>query len=73
MKFSKSQPRRVNAKARSNVATLMKSKRNKVVRINMVQAQVEKVVFIFNFEYRLPLYQEGYHMDCQQSHNAHMA
>jgi hypothetical protein len=65
MKFSKSQPRRVNAKARSNVVTLMKSKRNKVVRINMVQAQVEEVVFIFNLEHRLPLYQEGYHMDCQ--------
>jgi hypothetical protein len=29
--------------------------------------------FIFNLEYRLPLYQEGYHMDCQQSLNAHIA
>ncbi len=37
----------------------------------MVQAQVEEVVYIFNLEYRLPLYQEGYHMDCQQSLNAH--
>jgi hypothetical protein len=51
----------------------MKSKRNKVPRINMVQAQVEEVVFIFNLEYMLPLYQEGYHMDCQQSLNAHIA
>jgi hypothetical protein len=50
MKFSKSQSQRVNAKVRSNVATLMKSKRNKVARINMVQAQVEEVVFIFNLE-----------------------
>jgi hypothetical protein len=73
MKFSKSQPRRVNAKARSNVANLVKSKRNKVARINMVQAQVEEVVFIFNLEYRLSFYQEGYQMNCQQSLNAHVA
>jgi hypothetical protein len=73
VKFSKSQPRRVNAKARSNVATLIKSKRNKVARINMVQAQVEEVIFIFNLEYMLSLYQEGYHMDYQQSINAHIA
>jgi hypothetical protein len=68
----KSQPRRINAKARSNVTTIMKSKRNKVARINLVQAQVEKVVFLFNLEYRLPLYQEGYHMDYQQSLNTHI-
>jgi hypothetical protein len=73
MKFSKSQPRRVNAKARSNVANLVKSKRNKVARINMVQTQVEEVVFIFNLEYRLSLYQEGYQMNYQQSLNAHVA
>jgi hypothetical protein len=65
MKYSKSQPRRVNVKARSNVAILMKLKRNEVVRIQIVQAQVEEIVFIFNLEYRLPLYQEGYHKDCQ--------
>jgi hypothetical protein len=73
MKFSKSQPRRVNAKARSNVANLVKSKRNKVARINMVQTQVEEVVFIFNLEYRLSLYQEEYQMNYQQSLNAHVA
>jgi hypothetical protein len=39
----------------------MKLKRNKVARINMVQAQVEEV-FIFNLEYSLSLYQEGYNM-----------
>jgi hypothetical protein len=39
----------------------------------MVQAQVEEEVFIFNFEYSLSLYQEGYHMNCQQSLNAHIA
>jgi hypothetical protein len=51
----------------------MKSKRNEVERFNIVQAQVKEVIFIFNLEYRLPLYQEGYHMDCQQSLNAHIA
>jgi hypothetical protein len=72
VKFAKSQPRRVNVKAKSNVTTLMKSKRNKMARITMVQAQVE-VIFIFNLEYSLLLYQEGYHMDYQQSLNAHIA
>jgi hypothetical protein len=48
----------------------MKSKRDEVAIINIVQAQVEELYFIFNLEYRLPLYQEGYHMDCQQSLNA---
>jgi hypothetical protein len=39
----------------------------------MVQTQVEEVVFIFNLEYRLSLYQEGYQMNYQQSLNAHVA
>jgi hypothetical protein len=39
----------------------------------LMQDQVEGVYFIFNLEYGLPLYQEGYHMDCQQSLNAHIA
>jgi hypothetical protein len=47
----------------------MKSKGNEVARFNIVQGQAEEVIFIFNLEYRLPLYQEGYHMDCQQSLN----
>jgi hypothetical protein len=50
----------------------MKSKRDEVARFNIMQAQ-DEVVFIFNLEYRLPLYQEGYHIDCQQSLNAHIA
>jgi hypothetical protein len=70
MKYSKSQPLRVNVRARSIVATLMKSKRDEVTRINIVQAQIEELYFIFNLEYKLPLYQEGYHMDYQQSLNA---
>jgi hypothetical protein len=52
VKYSKSQPLKVNAKARSNVATLIKSKRNEVVTINLVQAQVEEIHFLFNVEYR---------------------
>jgi hypothetical protein len=47
------------------MTTLMKSKRNKVARFNVVQAQVKEVIFIFNLEYRLPLYQERYHIDYQ--------
>jgi hypothetical protein len=48
----------------------MKSKRNGMERINIVQPQIEELYFIFNLDYRLPLYQEGYHMDCQQNFNA---
>jgi hypothetical protein len=32
-----------------------------------MQTQVEELYSIFNLEYRSPLYQEGCHMDCQQS------
>jgi hypothetical protein len=39
----------------------------------LMQAQVEGVNFIFNLKYSLPLYQEGYHMDYQQSLNTHIA
>jgi hypothetical protein len=70
VKYSKSQSPRVNAKARSSVKILMKSKRDEVEIINIVQAQIEELYFIFNLDYRLPLYQEGYHMNCQQSLNA---
>jgi hypothetical protein len=48
----------------------MKSMRNKVARINLVQDQVKGLYFIFNLEYRLSLYQEGYHNDYQQNLNA---
>jgi hypothetical protein len=40
-----------------------------VATINIVQAQVKELYFIFNLEYMLPLYQEEYHMDCQQRLN----
>jgi hypothetical protein len=39
----------------------------------LMQAQVKWDDFIFNLEYRLPLYQEGYHMNCQQNLNTHIA
>jgi hypothetical protein len=41
----------------------MKSKGDEVARFNIEQAQVKGVDFIFNLEYRLPLYQEGYYKD----------
>jgi hypothetical protein len=45
-------------------------KQGEVTIINIVQAQVEGLYFIFNLEYRLLLYQEGYHMNYQQNLNA---
>jgi hypothetical protein len=53
------------------MTTLIKSKRDEVARFNIMQAQDEEVIFIFNLEYMLPLYQEGYHLDCQQSQCSH--
>ena len=50
---------RDNAKARSNVATLMKLKRNEVATINIMQAQVEEVHFIFNLEFRYAALSRG--------------
>jgi hypothetical protein len=55
------------------MVTLIKSKRDKVTRFNIMQAQDEEVVFMFNLKYRLLLYQGGYYMDYQQSLNAHIA
>jgi hypothetical protein len=55
------------------MTTLMNLKRDEVARFNIVQARVDEVDYIFNLEYRLSLYQEGYHMDYQQSLNAHIA
>jgi hypothetical protein len=52
LEYSKSQPLRANAEARLNVATFIKSKRNEVTTINLVQAQDEEMYFIINLEYR---------------------
>jgi hypothetical protein len=43
VKYSKSQHLSVNAEARLSVTTLMKSKRDVVATINIVQAQVEEL------------------------------
>jgi hypothetical protein len=48
----------------------MKSKRDVVATINIVQAQVEELCLYLILSIDMPLYQEGYHMDCQQSLNA---
>jgi hypothetical protein len=48
----------------------MKLKRDVVATINIMQSQVEELSFIFDLSVDMPLYQEGYHMDCQQSLNA---
>jgi hypothetical protein len=45
----------------------MKSKGNEVAAINIMQTQVEEMHFTFNLEFRMPLYQEGCYIDCQQS------
>jgi hypothetical protein len=55
----------LDAKARSHVATLMKSKRNEMATLNNIQAQIKEIYFIFNLECGMSLYQEGYNMDCQ--------
>jgi hypothetical protein len=52
LKSTKSQALRVDAKPRSYVPTLKEWKRNEVTTINIVQAQVEEMYFIFNLEYR---------------------
>jgi hypothetical protein len=52
LKYPKSQPLRVNVKAKAHVATLIKSKRNEVTTITIMQAQVEEIYFIFNLECR---------------------
>jgi hypothetical protein len=66
-KYSKSQPLKSQCQSKIKYGNPHKVKRNEVARINLVQAQVEEKYFIFNVEYRLPLYQEGYHMDFQQT------
>jgi hypothetical protein len=70
VKYSKSQPLRVNAEARSSVTTLIKSKGDVVTTINLVQAQIKELFLYLILSIGMSLYQEGYRMDCQQSHNA---
>jgi hypothetical protein len=66
-KYSKSELLKSQCQRKIKCGNPHEVKRNEVARLNMVQAEVEEVVYIFNLEYRLSLYQVGYHMDCQQS------
>jgi hypothetical protein len=52
LKYPKSQPLRVKAKARAHVTTLIKTKRNEETTIYIVQAQIKEMYSIFNLEYR---------------------
>jgi hypothetical protein len=70
LKSTNSQPLRVKAKVRAYVATLIKSKRNKVAIINTVKLKLKKYILYLFLSLVILLYQEGYYMDCQQSPNA---
>jgi hypothetical protein len=52
LKYPKSQPLRVKAKAKAHVTTLIKTKGNKVATISIVQAQVKEMYFLFILEFR---------------------
>jgi hypothetical protein len=58
---------RVNAKIRSSVATLMKSKRDEVVTITLCKLKLKKYILYLILSIGMPLYQEGCCIDCQQS------
>jgi hypothetical protein len=73
VEYSKSQPLKSQHQSKIKCGDPNEVKKKEVARFNIVQAQIEEVVFIFNLEYSFPLYQEGYHMECQQSLNAHIA
>jgi hypothetical protein len=58
---------RVNAKIRSSVATLMKSKRDEVATITLYKLKLKKCILYLTLSIGMPLYQEGCYIDCQQS------
>jgi hypothetical protein len=70
IKYSKSQPLKVQCQSKISCGNPHKVKRNKVTRFNIVQAQVEENILYLILSIWMSLYQEGYHMDCQQSLNA---
>jgi hypothetical protein len=51
IKYSKSQPLKIQCQSKISCGNPHKVKRNKVTRFNIVQAQVEEKYFIFNLEY----------------------
>jgi hypothetical protein len=61
---------RVNAKARSNVATLIKSKNMKWWESILCKLKLQKCILYLILSICMSLYQEGYHIDCQQSLSA---
>jgi hypothetical protein len=58
---------RVNAKARSSVATLIKSKRDEVATITLCKLKLKKCILYLTLSIGLSLYQMGCYIDCQQS------
>jgi hypothetical protein len=52
VKYTKSQPLKSQCQSKIKCSNPHKVKGNEVVRINIVQTQVEKMYFIFNLEYR---------------------
>jgi hypothetical protein len=58
---------RVNAKTRSSVATLMKSKRDEVATITLCKLKLKKYILYLTLSIGMPLYQEGSYIECQQS------
>jgi hypothetical protein len=58
---------RVNAKTRSSVTTLMKSKRDEVATITLCKIKLKKYILYLILSICMPLYQEGCYIDYQQS------
>jgi hypothetical protein len=55
---------RNDVKVKAHVATLMKMKRRKVATLIIMQALVEEMYFCLILNLGMPLYQEGYYIDC---------
>jgi hypothetical protein len=58
---------RVNAKTRSSVATLMKSKKDEVATITLCKLKLKKCILYLTLSLGMSLYQQGCYIDCQQS------
>jgi hypothetical protein len=58
---------RVNDKTRSSVATLMKLKRDEVTTITLCKLKLKKCILYLTLSICMPLYQEGWYIDYQQS------
>jgi hypothetical protein len=58
---------RVNAKTRSSVATLIKSKRDEVTTIILCKLKLKKYILYLTLSICMLFYQEGCYIDCQQS------